>query len=117
MDDKELGYDDYHEALHACWMLMDSFDNYVVTHPAIEGTPELAAAAATAFEALHACYQQIGARFHLPAANPPEGRTNTQVTLQDFELFDERAAQGLAVARAVDHEKPIPGAVTTTSGA
>jgi predicted transcriptional regulator len=39
-------------------------------------------------------------------------RKNTKVTLQDFEIFDERAARGLDVARAIDRETPIPYSVT-----
>jgi hypothetical protein len=39
-------------------------------------------------------------------------RKDAKVTLQNFEIFDERAAQGLDVARAIDHEKPIPNSVT-----
>lgn len=35
-----------------------------------------------------------------------------KVTLEDFKIFDERAAQGLAVAQAIDEGAPIPYAVT-----
>ena len=39
-------------------------------------------------------------------------RKKTKLTLQDFEIFDERASKGLAVARAIDHAQPIPHSVT-----
>lgn len=39
-------------------------------------------------------------------------RKNAKVTLEDFKIFDKRASQGLAVARALDDEKPIPYSVT-----
>lgn len=39
-------------------------------------------------------------------------RKNAKVTHEDFRIFDERASQGLAVARAIDNEKPIPHSVT-----
>ena len=35
-----------------------------------------------------------------------------KVTMDDFQIFDERAAQGREVARAIDQQTPIPHAVT-----
>jgi predicted transcriptional regulator len=40
-----------------------------------------------------------------------------QVTANDFAMFDERAAEGKAVARALDQHAPIPHAVTIRSHA
>ena len=40
-----------------------------------------------------------------------------QVTANDFAMFDERATQGKAVARALDNHAPIPDAVTIRSHA
>jgi predicted transcriptional regulator len=42
-------------------------------------------------------------------------RKNAKVTLEDFRIFDERASEGLAVARAIDDAKPIPYSVTITA--
>jgi predicted transcriptional regulator len=36
----------------------------------------------------------------------------SKVTPDDFRIFDTQAAQGVAVARAVDEESPIPHSVT-----
>lgn len=35
-----------------------------------------------------------------------------QLTLDDFKMFDARAEQGRAVARAIDNKTPIPHSVT-----
>lgn len=35
-----------------------------------------------------------------------------KITLDDFSMFDARAAQGRAVARAIDAKKPIPHSIT-----
>lgn len=39
-------------------------------------------------------------------------RKSAKVTHEDFKMFDQRASRGLAVARAIDHVKPIPHSVT-----
>lgn len=50
----------FQDALDCAWMLTEKFDSYVVQHPMIAQTPELAAAAAKAYDALHDFYQQLG---------------------------------------------------------
>lgn len=39
-------------------------------------------------------------------------RKKAKVTADEFNIFDERAAKGRAVAEAVDNQTPIPHAVT-----
>ena len=38
----------------------------------------------------------------------------SKVTLDDFKIFDARAAKGVAVARALDNKTPIPYSTTPT---
>jgi len=42
-------------------------------------------------------------------------RKKNKVTLDDFKIFDARAAKGIAVARALDNKTPIPYSVAVTT--
>lgn len=42
-------------------------------------------------------------------------RKKTKVTLDDYKIFDARAAEGIAVAKALDNKTPIPHSVTVTT--
>lgn len=39
-------------------------------------------------------------------------KSSKKLTLDDFKVFDERAEEGRAIARAIDNKTPIPHAVT-----
>lgn len=38
--------------------------------------------------------------------------TKPKLTIDDFKMFDARAEEGLAVARAIDNKMPIPHSIT-----
>lgn len=42
-------------------------------------------------------------------------RKKLKVTLDDFKIFDARAAKGIAVARAIDSKTTLPYSVTVTT--